>query len=285
MDSIIVNFAPTGMVPTKKDTPYVPISAKEIIEDVKKAFQIGITSVHLHARDVLTEKACYQKEVFEEIILGIREFAPKLVIAVTTSGRMYSEFDKRTDVLDLTGKSKPDMGSLTLSSLNFYNRESINSPEMIKNICEKMNKNGIKPELEVFDFGMINYAKYLISKGILKEPYYVNFILGNIAGAQPNLTQIAAMLNEKPLNTVCSFGGIGKFQFLTNSLAIAIGCGARIGIEDNIWYDEQRTKLATNEDFLIRLHKIINAMEKRVCSSEELRDMLKLKAGNGEYGV
>lgn len=285
MDSIIINFTPTGMLMTKDDTPHIPISPDEIVADVKKACEIGITSVHLHARDVKTGAPCYQKEIFEEIILRIREFAPELIIAVTTSGRMYSEFEKRTEVLELTGMAQPDMASLTLSSLNFNKSASINDPQMIVRILDKMNTAGIKPELEVFDSGMINYAKYLIKKGMLHPPHYMSIILGNIACAQPTLLQTGVLVNDLPDNTIWSLGAIGNFQLQTNALAVVMGYGVRIGLEDNIWYDSGRTKLATNEDYLRRIHQIIETMNRKVCSSGELRKALNLKPGFGQYGV
>ena len=119
MNSLVVNFAPTGMLMRKKDTPYIPISPQEIISDVKEAVGIGISSVHLHARNQENEDPCWEKESFAEIISGIREFAPELVISVTTSGRVYNTLEKRTNVLELDGSLKPDMASLTLSSWNF----------------------------------------------------------------------------------------------------------------------------------------------------------------------
>lgn len=285
MDKAIINFTPTGMLMRKEDTPHIPIYVDEIIKDVKRAYEIGITTVHLHARDNKTQKPCYQKEVFEEIILGIREFAPDLVIAVTTSGRLYNLFEMRTDVLELTGKAKPDMGSLTLSSLNFNKTASINEPQMIQDILNKMNEKAIKPELEVFDSGMINYAKYLIRKNMLKEPYYFNIILGNIACAQPTLLQTGVLISDLPPNSICTLGAIGNFQLQTNALALVSGYGVRVGLEDNIWYDNERTKLATNEDYLLRIHKIMDTLERPLCSSSEFRKLAGLADGFGKYGV
>jgi len=51
MDKIIINFTPTGMIPKKMDTPYVPITSEEIIQDVKTAWELGVSMVHLHARN------------------------------------------------------------------------------------------------------------------------------------------------------------------------------------------------------------------------------------------
>lgn len=285
MDKTIINFTPTGMLMMKEDTPYIPIYVDEIVTDVKKAYEIGITTVHLHARNRETQQPCYQKEVFREIISGIREFAPDLVIAVTTSGRCYNKFEMRTDVLELERDEKPDMGSLTLSSLNFNKTASINEPQMIKDILNKMNEKGIKPELEVFDAGMINYAKYLIKKGMLKQPYYFNIILGNIACAQPSLLQTGVLISELPENSICTLGAIGNFQLQTNALALVSGYGVRIGLEDNIWYDNARTKLATNEEYLLRIHKIMNTMDRTLCTSCEFREMAGLAEGYGRYGV
>lgn len=285
MNKLIVNFTPTGMLMKKENTPYVPISSEEIIQDVRRAYKVGISSVHLHARNPGNQDPYYKKELFEEIILGIREFAPDLVISVTTSGRVYNEFDKRVDVLELTGMAKPDMGSLTLSSLNFNKTASVNSPDMIQQICTRMNEKGIKPELEAFDSGMINYAKYLIRKGLLRPPYYFNLIMGNIACAQADLLHAGVMLNDLPENSVVALGGIGNAQLPINALAISMGYGIRIGLEDNIWLDEERTKLATNEDYLKRAKGIANALDREVCSPTELRRLLGLKRGYGEYGV
>ena len=84
---------------------------------------------------------------------------------------------------------------------------------------------------------MINVAKYLLKKGILSSPVYVNLILGNIASAQPDILQLGVMLKELPERCFCSLGGIGDAQLLMNSLAISLGIGVRTGLEDNLWYD------------------------------------------------
>lgn len=284
MSKIIVNFAPTGMVPQKKDTPYIPTNKNEIIDQVLEAYELGISMVHLHAREPATETAAYRKELYGEIIEGIREYAGDLVICASTSGRVFSDFEKRSQVLSLSGDLKPDMGSLTLSSLNFNKQASVNGPGIIIELADEMQKRGIKPELEVFDLGMMSYANYLISKGILKAPYYFNIILGNISSAQSDLLHIGAIIKDLPPNSIFSLGGIGAFQLQTNSLAISMGYGIRIGLEDNIWFDGKRTLLATNASLLKRAREIADANEKEFMSPCELRKLLNLKEGFGQYG-
>ena len=86
----IINFTPTGMIPTKSMTPFVPVTAVEIVEQVLKAADIGITMVHLHARDTETGEPTYKPEVYAEVIAGIRKSRPDLVICVSLSGRTVS---------------------------------------------------------------------------------------------------------------------------------------------------------------------------------------------------
>ena len=281
---LIVNFTPTGMIPTKEMTPHVPISVEEIVEDVRRAVDIGITMVHLHARDAATGKSTYKAEVFGEIIAGIRSFSKDLVVCVSLSGRNIPEFEKRAEPLQLEGDLKPDMGSLTLSSLNFNRVASVNSPEMIQKLANEMKSRGILAELEAFDAGMINYGKYLEKKGILEPPHYFNLLLGNIACAQADLLHTGIMIHDLPDNSFWSLAGIGDYQWMMNSIAVVSGGGVRIGLEDNIWFDTARTRLASNSDLLLRVHRLAEATERRVMSPAKLRELLNLQPGYGRYG-
>jgi len=275
LKKLIINFTPTGMIPTKDMTPYVPITPSEIIKDVLKCAKLGINIVHLHARGN-DGKPTYKKEVYEKIIVGIREKNSDLILGVSCSGRSWPEFEKRSEVLDLKGNAKPDMASLTLSSLNFNKIASVNSPIIIKKLAEKMLKRGIKPELEVFDLGMINYAKYLIKKRLLEPPYYFNIILGNIACAQADPMHAGLMLNDLPDNSFATFGGVGGFQHDTNILGLLFADGVRIGLEDYIYYDQERKELATNEKLVERVVRYIRLLGRKTAKPREIRKLLKL---------
>jgi 3-keto-5-aminohexanoate cleavage enzyme len=282
--NLIINFTPTGMIPTKEMTPHVPISVSEIVEDVHQAIEIGITMVHLHARDETTGKPTYKNEIYGKIIEGVRKHSKELIICVSLSGRGIKEFEHRASPLQLEGDLKPDMGSLTLSSLNFNKTESVNSPEMIQNLAMEMKNKGIVPELEAFDAGMINYAKYLEKRGLLKAPHYFNLLLGNVACAQADLLHAGLMIRDLPENSYWSFAGIGDAQLTMNSVAIAANGGVRVGLEDNIFFDKHRKKLAKNTDLLKRIHVVANANEREIMSPSELRQKLNLNPGNGKYG-
>ena len=272
------------MIPTKDMTPYVPISVDEIVEDVHSAYEIGITLVHLHARNEVTGVPTYKVDVYRDIIEGIRKFSKDLVICVSLSGRTFKRFEHRTEVLQLDGDLKPDMGSLTLSSVNFNNQTSVSSPKMIQRLAGEMMNRGVLAELEAFDAGMINYAKYLERKGLLEPPHYFNLLFGNIACAQATLLHMGVMVNDLPDKSYWSFAGIGDAQLPVNSIAIAYGGGVRIGLEDNIWYDKNRTRLAKNSDLLYRIHNLAEANGRKFMTPNEFRKLLNLQNGDGHYG-
>lgn len=272
---LIINAAITGMVPTKKDTPYVPVAADEIIEDAVRCVAAGASILHLHARDDM-EKPTYSSEVYAKIITGIRQHCPDAVICATTSGRTHNEFEKRSEVLELDGFAKPDMASLTLGSLNFPRHASINDPEMIMKLAEKMKSRGIMPELEIFDTGMVNTAKYLHRKGYLVPPFYFNIILGSVYSTQASMSDLSYLVNLLPPDAIWSGGGIGLFQLGVNTAAIVMGGHVRTGIEDNIWYDYKKTELTTNEKSMQRMVRIGRELGREVATPQEVRSMLGL---------
>lgn len=281
---VIVNFAPTGLIPTKEMTAHVPITVSEIVEEVHRAVELGITMVHLHARNELTGTPSHDAETYARIISGIRDFDRDLVVGVSLSGRECSSFEHRAEPLGLDGSLKPDLGSLTLSSLNFNKQASMNAPEVVQALAGEMLHREILPELEVFDSGMINYARYLTRKGILPGPHYFNLLLGNIACAQADMLHAGIMVNDLPDNSYWSLAGIGNAQLSMNSMGVALGGGVRVGLEDNIWYDAARTTLATNKALLERVHRIIQANDRKVMRPTQLRQLLNLRDGRGAYG-
>lgn len=264
-NKLIINFTPTGMVPTKAMNPHVPVGVAEIVEQVHAACETGITLAHLHAREEADGAPTYRKDVYARIVEGIRMHCPELVICLSLSGRNFNVFEKRSEAIEI----RPDMGSLTLSSLNFPRQASVNDPDMIEQLTEKMNAYGVHPELEVFDLGMIHYAHYLIRKKLVQPPYYFNLIFGNLAGMQTDLAEIGLALKQLPPESVWALGGIGRQQLSANAIAMAAGGGVRVGLEDNLYFDRERQVLAQNETLLRRIHELAELLERPVMTPLE----------------
>lgn len=237
---------------------------------------MGASIVHIHPRDK-DGRPTWKKEIFARIIGGIREKNNKLLICVSTSGRNWSEFEKRSECLELTKDLKPDLASLTVGSMNFINQESINSPEMIERLALKMRSANIKPELEVFEPGMIHKANYLIKKGIIKDgsPYF-NILLGSLGTSPLSPSVFSAFHALLPDNAVWSLAGIGSFQLDANVMSLALGGNVRVGLEDNLYLDREKKILASNEKLVERILKIMSFLDLKATSPKETRKILKL---------
>jgi uncharacterized protein (DUF849 family) len=261
----IINFTPTGTQTTRSNS-FAPLTPNEIIDSVYEANEIGISIVHLHARDEVTLENTYKKEVYQRIIEGIKIYCPELLICVSLTGRNFPELEKRSEVLQLY----PDMGSLTMSSLNFPSGTSINQPEMILSLINEMDKYGVQPEIECFDTGMLNYTNYIISKNILQPPYHINIILGNMYNGQCDLGTLSTIKNNLPSNSFTCLGGIGSQQLKSTTYGLLDFDGIRIGLEDNLYYKGKEK--TTNMELLKRAHRIMNELDMKHYTSKELRE-------------
>jgi uncharacterized protein (DUF849 family) len=272
---LIINLAPTGMMPTRAQSPFVPLTPAEIADDVLRCAAQGVSMVHLHARaaDGLPTD---DPGVYAEIIGAIRARAPETVIVTTTSGRLVADVEKRAATLHLKDGLKPDMASLTLGSMNFARDASVNAPQTIMRLAEIMRERGIKPELEVFDLGMVNVAHMLIDKGLIQAPYYFNILLGNPGTAQATLLHLSAIVGSLPPDSVWSLGGIGRFQTQANALGVVMGHGVRVGLEDNLWLDDARTQLADNLQLVQRVAAQAAALGRPLASASQTRNLLGL---------
>jgi uncharacterized protein (DUF849 family) len=271
-DKFIVNVCLTGIVASKKQNPFLPVSPEEIAEDVRSCVKLGASMFHLHARDH-EGNADWQKEGYEAIIRSIREVSREVIVCFSTSGRRVSGLDKRMQCLKTD--PPPDMASVTVGSLNFLMDSVTNTPSDILALVREMNDRGIAPEVEVFDVGMARTVARLIDSGVLKTPCYVNVLLGNIASSDASLLDLAALTQHLPPGTIWCVGGIGKSQLTANVLGMLFGSGARIGLEDNLYLNGHMVP-ASNAALVERVVSVGKQLGKSPCSIQETREILGL---------
>jgi 3-keto-5-aminohexanoate cleavage enzyme len=274
---LIINAALTGMVPTKDDNAALPVTPDEIADDAKRCVDAGAAIVHLHARDE-DGHPTYRKEVYAEIIQAVRDQCPEVIVCVSTSGRTFNALDERADVLELDGDLKPELASLTLGSLNFPRQASVNEPQMIQDLAERMNERGIVPELEVFDFGMVDYAKFLLGRELIRPPLLFNLLLGSLGTLSASAVNLATLAASLPEGSTWAGAGIGRSQFFVNALAIAMGGHVRVGLEDNLWLDARKERPATNVELVQRLARLATDLERAIATPDQARNMIGLPA-------
>jgi uncharacterized protein (DUF849 family) len=260
------------MIPTKEMTPHVPVSPQEIIDDAVRCAEIGARIVHIHPRDEMG-KPTWKKEVFAKIIDGIRSKTDQILISATTSGRFWDDFERRAECLELKGDLKPDLASLTVGSNNFIHTASINSPTIIHQLAQKMMDVGIKPELEVFELGMVHKTNVMLKKGLITNtsPYF-NILLGSLGTSPLHPAAFAAFHALLPENAIWSVAGIGRYQLAANILGLVHNGHIRVGLEDNIYY--QNKVLGTNDMLVARIVGLSQTLGRDIATIEQTREIL-----------
>jgi 3-keto-5-aminohexanoate cleavage enzyme len=270
----IITVAITGSVPTKKDSPAVPITVPEQIESTHAAYEAGAALVHVHVRndDGTTTS---DPEKFGRFLTGIRKHCPDMIVQFSTGGRSGMG-KERGGMLHL----KPEMASLTTGSVNFAKIIYENHPTLINDLASSMLAHDVKPEIEIFDLAMLYNAAKLVADGLLKPPVHVQFVLG-IPGALPadrevlefELGQLARMLP----GATWTAAGIGRHQLTVNEWTLELGGHCRTGLEDNVRFDKAR--LATsNAELVQRVAELTAKFDRSVATPAEARRILGLRA-------
>jgi 3-keto-5-aminohexanoate cleavage enzyme len=279
-DELIINLCPTGMVPTRAETPHVPLTPEEVAADARRCADLGASIIHVHPRDA-AGLPTQSVDRAREYLCAIRQGVPEMILCATTSGRVVPDFEPRAAVLDLDGDARPEMASLTLGSMNFPRQASVNPPDTIKALAQRMADRGIVPEWEVFELGMIEFGNYLRDHGLLAGPVYANILLGSLGTLAATPANLALAVERLPDGAQWAGAGIGRYQLRVNTLAIEMGGHVRVGLEDNIWYDEDRTQLATNPALVTRLVAIARAMGREPATPSQVRERLAIPPLSG----
>jgi uncharacterized protein (DUF849 family) len=271
MPKTIITVAPTGAWPTKEHNPAIPLTPKEIAADVFECWQAGAAIAHLHMRDE-NGKGTMSIDRFSETVALIRETCD-IVLNLTTSGDLNATDETRmAHIITL----KPEMASYDAGSMNWmHNSLFINHPAFLEKLGQVMIESGTKPEIEVFDAGMLYNAVYYMKKGVIKVPGHFQFVLGAAGGTAATVENLVYLKSLLPEGSTWSALGIGAGHIPIQYAAIALGGHIRVGMEDNVLYAKNR--LATsNAEFVARSGRLIHEANNDVATSDEARAILGL---------
>lgn len=276
-NGFILNVAFTGAVSDKARNPAVPYTVAEIAADAAGCARLGATMGHFHVRGP-DGAASSDPAAYADLFAGVRAEAAcrGMILVASTSGRHGQTLDQRMAVLRLPQAERPDMASLTLSSLNFPTGASVTGPDEIRTLAREMQAQAVRPELEVFDLGMAAFLHRLADEGLVEPPFYVNVILGNVAGAQADALSVGALLAALPAGSVVSLGGIGRAQMAAHLIAAAQADGVRTGLEDNLRLPGGKA-LASNPALTGIAADLARLAGRRLARPDEVRRRLGLK--------
>jgi uncharacterized protein (DUF849 family) len=273
----IITVATTGAWPTKENTPNVPIEPAEIAEEVYNCWKEGAAVAHIHVRDDLG-KASMQFDKFEETVRLIRMKKDcDIILNLTTSGGVGLLEDDRIKPFH---ELHPEMASYDCGTMNWLHSSVFeNNPAFLEKLGTMMRNDDVKPEIEVFDPGMIYNAQYYLKKGVLRAPLHFQFCMGcagGIAASAKNLIFMKeTMESVAPGSTWSAFGvGAGAMEILYT--AVAIGGNVRVGMEDNVLY-KKGVLAENNMVFVARAKRIFEEFNLEAATPAEARQILGLR--------
>jgi 3-keto-5-aminohexanoate cleavage enzyme len=275
INEVIISAALTGAVTPKEMNEHIPLTPEEIAQDAYECWKQGAAVVHLHMRDD-QGMGTMDKNKFAKTIQLLREYKEcDVVINCTTSGDHRANDDQRLDhvaTLDNIEMASFDAGSFNWMPGGVF----INSPQFLGRLGDVLTSRGIKPEIEIFDSGMLGVANYYVKQGMLREPLHYQFCLGVPGAMEASVENLLYLVNHIPANATWSAFGIGKHHMPIMYAALALGGHIRVGLEDNVYFSKGVP--ATNPQLVSRAVEAIHLQGKVVATPAQAREMLGIPA-------
>jgi 3-keto-5-aminohexanoate cleavage enzyme len=278
MEKLIITAAITGSRITREATPYIPITPEEIVTSAIECWEAGAAIVHIHVRDPDTGLGAQDTKLFSQVVEPLRE-QTDLVLCLTTSGIPGRNLtvEERLTPLEL----EPELASFDAGSINLGGSVFINTPEFLQAAAIGMREKGVKPELEIFDVGMMVTCLRMREEGYLTDPLHFQFVLGTPWGIPATPKSLLHLLDYLPERSTWSVIGIGRAHLPMSMMGLILDGHIRVGMEDNIYY--KRGELAkTNAQFVERIVRIAKAYGREVATPEYAREILRLGKGMSE---
>ena len=269
MQKLIITAALTGAEVTRAQQPALPISPEEIAIAAAECAQAGASIVHVHAR--LSDGTPTQdKDIYRQIIAEVKKRC-NVIVQVSTGGAVGMTPQERLAPVTL----RPEMATLSMGTVNFGGDVFMNPPAEMELFAQAMREQGVKPELEIFDSGMLTTVHRWLKTGLLTGPQHFDFVLGIPGGMAGTPEALMYLRSQLPAQSNWTVAGIGPAQLPLGTLAIVLGGHVRVGFEDNVYY--RKGELASsNAQLVARIARISRELDREVATPDEARQMLGL---------
>ncbi|MGI6751219.1 MAG: 3-keto-5-aminohexanoate cleavage protein [Anaerovoracaceae bacterium] len=273
MEKLIINASICGATVKKEQNPAVPYTIEELAREAKSAYEAGASIIHLHVRRD-DGSPTQDRDRFQEAVDAILAVCPDVIIQPSTSGESGMSDMERLSSLNIV--PKPEIAPITCGTPNMGgNNIFVNTNDTIFNFAKIMKEKGIKPELEVFDKGMIDIAAKADKLGLFEHPLHFNLLLGIQMGA--TLRDLVFLVDSLPPGSTWAATSAGsKTTMAIASAAIVMGGHIRIGFEDTI-YIEKGVLAESNGQLVEKIVKLARLLGRDVATPDEARRILSLR--------
>ncbi len=301
MDKVIITAAISGGIHTPSMSPHLPITPRQIADEAVRAHEAGAAVAHIHVRNPETGQPIPDMELFREIATRVKSKC-NMVLCLTTGGALGMPTADRVKVVPTL---KPELASFNFGSMNFgifdipermkitkfkfpweeaYLRGSEdlifpNTFKTLREFCQIFAENGTKGEIEIYDVGMIYNLAYMLEKGHLKKPVYLQFVMGILGGIPATPNNLLILYNtarEAIGDFVWSVAAAGRRQLPMCTMALIMGGNARVGMEDSL-FAGKGVMAKSNAEQVEKIVSIARELSLEPATPDEARQILGLK--------
>ena len=291
---VSITCAVTGNAPFNPRHPAFPVTPKEIAAACIEAAEAGAAIVHIHVRDPQTSKGSRNPLLFKEVVDRVRDSGRDVIINLTAGlgafllpdpvdeSRALPEsdvigVDRRMEHLELC---RPDIASLDITTGNQVEGATefvyLNTTRTLRAMARRFQDLNIKPELETFSAGDVEFGKALIQEGLISGVPLFQFVLGVKWGAPADSRTLLYMRDLLPSNASWAALGTGRLQMPVAAQTVLLGGNIRVGLEDNLYL--RRGEFATNGQLVQRAKALIETLGYEVATAIEARKLLGIGA-------
>lgn len=271
MDKLVISVAPSIPPYMRQAVPDLDLSSDGIADEVVRAWNAGASIAHLHVWDEHGQPT-QDLHAFRRTLELIRARCD-IIIEGSTGG--FNELTPAERSVAL--QTDVEMASLNPGSVNYDAGVYINPPDAIDYWASEMHRRGIKPNIAIFEAGMIENSLRLAEAGLIDTPLLFSFVLGQ-PGAMPATPRNLCFLSESiPAAAVWAAAGHGGHDVRVALMAMSMGGHVRAGFEDNPFYRPGEPAVS-NAQLVERLVRMAGELGRSVATPAEARAMLALKA-------
>ncbi|MFK7800696.1 MAG: 3-keto-5-aminohexanoate cleavage protein [Anaerolineae bacterium] len=290
---LFITAAITGAGATQDKHPDLPITPEQIANSAIEAAKAGAAICHMHVRDPKTGVGSRDVGLYTEVFERCRAADVDMVINFTAGMGGDLVFGSGNKPLPLNADGtdiappierlahvtalRPEICTLDCGTMNFAaggDYVMANTPGQLEIMAKHVQELGVKPELEVFDYGHLVYVKELIRLGLLDDPILIQLCMGIPYGMPNDALTLATIASQVPDGAIYSAFSIGRMQLPYVGMSAGVGANIRVGLEDNLYLD--RGVFASNADLVTRAVNILSNMNIKVMGPEAVREKLGL---------
>jgi uncharacterized protein (DUF849 family) len=300
--NVMITCAVTGSGMTPSMSPFLPVTAEQMITQSVDAAKAGAAILHFHARDPKDGRPTNDVAVWQSFLPTIRSQCDAVINMSCSMGNTAQ--DRASAALVM----RPEMATVIVGSMNYgmfkkaqaqgisefehewerelfgpsaYERVTQNTFKKIDRLIDIFIEQNILIEFECYDVGHLYILEYHLKNKMerMSRPIVVQFLTGILGGIPSDIDHLLHMKRTTErlfgMETEIFTHGTGPENMRAAAYGALMGTNVRIGQEDNLTERPGRL-FKSNEEQVLKIRRILHEFDIGVATPAEARQRLGL---------